>query len=202
MAITDRAGRWATEQVGGARGVADVAREFGCDCDGVNDAVMAYGEALMADPGRYWQVSAWVRRGAVLPTGAVPAARSSPSRWSTSRAASSSTSSWKKRHRADSLAEGEGTGVAGRGRCRHPGPLGSLPAVSTGCCPSRWPVRSTSSNWPTRSWMGVARRVQNDTRLGTGDARTILYRCRRLLTEADGRLDGGREELVGLLRAR
>ena len=48
MLITDRAGRWVTEQVGRfARSVPEVATELGCDWHTVNDAVVAYGEVLV-----------------------------------------------------------------------------------------------------------------------------------------------------------
>jgi transposase len=59
-AMTDRAGRWVTEQVGRVgRTVAEVARELGCDWHTVNDAVMAYGAALIdADIDRIGEVSA------------------------------------------------------------------------------------------------------------------------------------------------
>jgi hypothetical protein len=59
MAMTDRAGRWATEQVGRcARSVSEVAKELGCDWHTVNDAVLRYGEALVDDPDRFGTVSA------------------------------------------------------------------------------------------------------------------------------------------------
>ena len=60
MAMTDRAGRWVTFQVGrSARTVSEVARELGCDWHTVNDTVVAYGEALVDDdPSRYGAVSA------------------------------------------------------------------------------------------------------------------------------------------------
>lgn len=59
MAMTSRAGRWATEQVGRcARSVLEMARELGCDWHTVNDAVVAYGEALIDDPDRYGTVFA------------------------------------------------------------------------------------------------------------------------------------------------
>src|SRR5579863_4552633 len=59
MAMSDRAGRWATAQVGRcARSVYEVARELGCDWHTVNDAVVAYGEALVDDPGRFGAVDA------------------------------------------------------------------------------------------------------------------------------------------------
>ena len=71
MAMTDRAGRWVTAQVGRcARSVAEVAKELGCDWHTVNDAVVRYGEALVEHPGRFGDVSAlgldevlFVRRG-------------------------------------------------------------------------------------------------------------------------------------------
>jgi hypothetical protein len=48
--LTDRAARWATLQVGRfGRAVNDVAAELGCDWHTVNDAVIAYGEALIDD---------------------------------------------------------------------------------------------------------------------------------------------------------
>jgi len=41
--LTDRAGRWATEQVGRCgRSVEEIAVELGCDWHTVNDAVIAY----------------------------------------------------------------------------------------------------------------------------------------------------------------
>jgi hypothetical protein len=72
-AMTDRAGRWATEQVGRlGRTVAEVARDLDCDWHTVNDAVMAYGAALVERPrahraGRCPRA----RRDPVLPAGPV-----------------------------------------------------------------------------------------------------------------------------------
>lgn len=71
LVITDRAGRWATLQVGlWGRSVNEVAVELGCDWHTVNDAVVAYGTALVDDPGRFGDVVAlgldevlFVRRG-------------------------------------------------------------------------------------------------------------------------------------------
>jgi transposase len=59
-AMTDRAGRWATVQVGReGRAVAEVARELGSDWHTLNDAVIANGSALLdADVGRIGQVAA------------------------------------------------------------------------------------------------------------------------------------------------
>lgn len=59
-ALTDRAGRWATDQVGRlGRSVNEVAGELGCDWHTVNDAVVSYGEALLeADTDRVGDLDA------------------------------------------------------------------------------------------------------------------------------------------------
>ena len=68
--------------------------------------------------------------------------------------------------------------------------------------PKRWhraPVRSHVAN---RTVDVVRRRVQNDTMGHRGRKDDPLYRCRRLLTRADERLDDhGRTKLLGLLDA-
>jgi hypothetical protein len=49
--MTDRAGRWVTEQVGRlGRAVNEIAVELGCDWHTINDTVLAYGTALVDDP--------------------------------------------------------------------------------------------------------------------------------------------------------
>lgn len=60
LSVTDRAGRWATLQVGGGgRAVSDVAAELGADWHAINDAVIAYGTALLdADVDRVGTVEA------------------------------------------------------------------------------------------------------------------------------------------------
>ena len=59
LALTDRAGRWVTEQVGRyGRSVNEVAVALGCDWHTVNDTVMAYGSALLEDPDRFGEVTA------------------------------------------------------------------------------------------------------------------------------------------------
>jgi len=59
LALTDRAGRWVTEQVGRwGRTVNEVAVELGCDWHTVNDAVIAYGTVLVDDPDRIGQPTA------------------------------------------------------------------------------------------------------------------------------------------------
>ncbi len=62
LAMTDRAGRWVTAQVGRcARSVNEVAVELGCDWHTINDAVIAYGTALVDDPARIGEVTALER---------------------------------------------------------------------------------------------------------------------------------------------
>ena len=57
--LTTRAAKWATVQVGGGRTVSEVAAELDCDWHTVNDAVITYGEALLAaDRKRMNQTSA------------------------------------------------------------------------------------------------------------------------------------------------
>lgn len=59
MAMTARAGRWATYQVGKlGRTVSEVADELGCDWHTVNDTVVAYGVVLVDDPDRIGGVTA------------------------------------------------------------------------------------------------------------------------------------------------
>jgi hypothetical protein len=57
--MTDRAGRWVTEQVGRyGRPVVDLVRELGCDWHTINDTVLAYGTPLVEDPNRIGTVEA------------------------------------------------------------------------------------------------------------------------------------------------
>jgi len=57
--ITDRAGRWATVQVGRhGRSVSEVADDLGCNWHTVMDAVTLYGRPLIDDPAQIGQVTA------------------------------------------------------------------------------------------------------------------------------------------------
>lgn len=59
LAMTDRAGRWVTEQVGrNGRTVNEVAVELGCDWHTINNTVIAYGTALVDHPERVGDVEA------------------------------------------------------------------------------------------------------------------------------------------------
>ena len=58
-AMTTRAARWATLQVGRhGRSVSEVADDLGCDWHTVMDAVVLFGEPLIDDPARYCMVNA------------------------------------------------------------------------------------------------------------------------------------------------
>lgn len=59
LGMTDRAGRWVTEQVGRhGRTVNEIALELGCDWHTINDTVVAYGTALIEDPNRIGEPTA------------------------------------------------------------------------------------------------------------------------------------------------
>lgn len=58
-ALTTRAARWATRQVGKhGRAVSEVADDLACDWHTVNDAVMLFGQLLIDDPERFGAVTA------------------------------------------------------------------------------------------------------------------------------------------------
>jgi len=207
QALSDRAGRWVTFQVGGnARSVSEVAAELGCSWHTVNNAVVDYGEALVDDdPGRI---------GAVEALGLDEAAfcRAGPFRtqlWSTSIV---------------DVAAGQLLDVVpGRSAA---GPAGWLARQS--------PAWRAAIRWATLDLSGpyrvtfdtmlpdavqiadpfhlirlanqrldeCRRRVQNQTLGHRGRKTDPLYRARRLLTRADERLaDSGRVRLRGLLDA-
>ena len=179
LAMTDRAGRWATEQVGRhGRTVEDVAADLGADWHTVNDAVVAYGTALVDDANRF---------GAVCALGQVrccsPGAGSGETQaWSTSivdvqagqlldviegRTAAGACA-WL----AEQPEQWRGRGSCGRcWTCRGRGGW-----RSTRCCPTphRSPIRSGSSSWPTSASTRFAAGCRT-TRSATADAKTT--RC-------------------------
>ena len=206
LAMTDRAGRWATEQVGRhGRTVEDVADDLGADWHTVNDAVMAYGAALVDDADRFGTVAA-------LGLDEVLFARQGQWRtqaWSTSIVDVGA---------GQLLDVVEGRTAAGACGWLAEQPEQWRDGIS-------WAVLDLSGPWrlafdtmlPDATQVAdpfglvklanqrldeVRRRVQNDTLGHRGRKDDPLYRCRRLLTKADERLtDGGRAKLVGLLQA-
>lgn len=207
LSVTDRAGRWATLQVGRAgRAVSDVAGELGADWHAINDAVLAYGQALLdADE---------TRVGAVTALGVDEALFGRFGRWRTQL--------WSTQ--IVDVAGGqlldviEGRNAAGlcdwlSARER---------AWLDGIC---WATLDLSGPWRSafdtmlpdavqvadpfhlvklanERLDDVRRRVQNETLGHRGHKHDPLYRSRRLLTCGDDRLDdAGRQKLLNLLEA-
>lgn len=206
LAMTDRAGRWITAQVGRcARSVNEVAKELGCDWHTVNDAVVSYGGALVDHPDRFGTVEA-------LGLDEVLMVRRGP---------------WRRQEFSTQVVD-VGRGqlldvVAGRSATE---PMAWLARRGQSWCDQvrfatldlSGPYRKVFTLMTPRA-IQVAdpfhlvrlanakldecrRRVQNDTLGHRGRKADPLYRCRRLLTKAEERLDeGGRVRLMGLLRA-
>jgi transposase len=203
LMMTDRAGRWITEQIGRcARSVAEVARELGCDWNTVNDAVIAYGTALVDHPDRFGVVEA-------LGLDEVLMVRRGP---------------WRRQDFSTQLVD------VGRGQLLDivTGRSSTAPIVWLAKKGKPWrdqvrfatldlsgPYRKVFSPM-TPSAVQVADpfhlvklantkldecrwRVQNETMCHHGHKADPLYRCRRLLTKTKERLDNkGHEKLVGV----
>jgi transposase len=207
MVMSDRAGRWVTEQVGRyARSVNEIAIELGCDWHTVNDTVIAYGVALVDDdPERFGTVEA-------LGLDEVLFAR---------------IGAWRRQEFSTQIVD------VGRGQLLDvvPGRSGEEPTAWLEARGEEWrdkvryatldlssPYRKVFTTMVPDA-VQVAdpfhlvklantkldecrRRVQNETMGHRGRKSDPLYRCRRLLTKADERLsEHGREKLLGLLRA-
>ncbi len=205
--LTSRAARWATIQVGRhARSVNEVAGELGCDWHLVNDAVVAYGEALLdADVERFGTVRA-------LGLDEVLMVRLGP---------------YHRQHFSTQLVDvrvGQLLDVVpGRGSAE---PMGWLAergpafrsAIEFGTLDLSGPYRRVFEVMVPAATLVAdpfhlirhantkldecRRRVQNETLGHRGRKHDPLFRCRRLLTRAKERLDDkGQEKLLGLLRA-
>ncbi len=207
LALTDRAGRWVTAQVGrNGRTVNEVSVELGCDWHTVNDAVIAYGTALVDDdPDRIGQPTAlgldetlFCRLGprrrqhwstSIVDVGAgrlldVVPGRSGvePCRWLAAR-----SDAWRANIRWATL------DLSGPYRAVFDTMLPDAVQVAD---PFHVVKLANSKLDECR------RRVQNETMGHRGRKDDPLYRCRRLLTKADERLDErGRTKLLGLLDA-
>jgi transposase len=205
-AVTTRAARWATVQVGRhGRTVAEVATDLGCDWHTVMDAVVIYGTPLIDDPHRFGPVTAVGLDETLF-------AREGPFRrhhWST---------------QIVDVARGQLLDIVpGRdavGPCRWFAAQPEAWRAGIG-----WATLDLSASYRTvfdtmlPDAVQVAdpfhvvrvantaldecrRRVQNDTIGHRGRKPDPLYRARRLLTIAAERLpDQRRERLVGLLAA-
>jgi transposase len=206
LVMTDRAGRWATEQVGRFhRSVNELAVELGCDWHTINDTVIAYGTPLIEDPARIGDVDA-------LGLDETLFAR---------------LGRWRRQHWSTSIVD------VRRGQLLDVIP-GRSSAGACAWLATRDQAWLDKINWATLDLSGpwrlafttmlpgatqvadpfhlvklanqrldeVRRRVQQDTLEHRGHKADPLYRSRRLLTKADERLDdGGRSKLLGLLAA-
>jgi len=206
LVITDRAGRWVTLQVGRwGRSVNEVGVELGCDWHTVNDAVIAYGTALVEDPGRFADVAAlgldevlFVRRGRwhtkEFTTQLVDVEHSQlldivqgrgadePKRWITER-----SEQWRANVRFGTL------DLSSTYRSVFTSVLSHVTLIAD---PFHLVRLANDKVDETR------RRVQNEVFGHRGRKDDPLYRSRRLLLKAHERLDAkGEEKLLGLLRA-
>jgi transposase len=206
LALTDRAGRWVTAQVGRhGRSVTEVAEDLGCGWHTVMDAVIAYGEALVDDPDRFRDVEA-------LGLDETLRCRLGP---------------WKRQQWSTQIVD------VGRGQLLDvvDGRTAAPACEWLAARPDAW---RDQIGWATLDLSGpyrkvfdtmlpdavqvadpfhliklanqrldeCRRRVQNDTLGHRGRKDDPLYRARRLLTRADERLDDrGRSKLLGLLDA-
>ena len=158
--LTTRAAKWATVQVGGGRTVSEVAAELACDWHTVNDAVITYGEALLAaDRKRLNKTTAigldetsFVKLSDHVQTHfATTVADVEPTRSSTS-CRPANTSTW----RAGSTSS-HGAGRSGSASvpstCRPPTPRSTRSSCPR---PPRWSTPFTSSHSPTAASMRCA----------------------------------------------
>jgi transposase len=205
--MTTRAGRWATVQVGReGRTVIEVADELDCDWHTVNDTVLAWGEALLgADVDRIGEVEA-------LGLDETLFGRFGPWRtqaWCTSIVDVS---------QGQLLDLVEGRSAVEPCRWLAARPEAWLDAIRFGVLDLSGPYRKVYDTMlPDADQVAdpfhvtklanqrldeCRRRVQNETLGHRGRKDDPLYRCRRLLTKADERLnDRGRSKLLGLLEA-
>ncbi len=205
-ALTTRAARWATVQVGGhGRSVSEVAADLECDWHTVMDAVVVFGQILIDDPARFGGVTAvgldetlfardgpfrrqlWstqivdVQHGQLLDV--VPGRDSvEPCRWFTARpTAWCDGIRWATLDLSNSYRAVFDTMLPNAVQVADPFHVVKLANTAVDEC---------------------RRRVQNDTLGHRGRKTDPLYRCRRLLVMADERVSNdGRERLRGLLGA-
>jgi transposase len=206
-AMTDRAGRWVTAQVGReGRTVADVARELGCDWHTVMDAVVAYGTPLIEDPARI---------GAVTALGLDETLFARTGRWRTQHWCTSIVDVSSPSQLLDVI---PGRTSAGPTAWIDARPAAWRTRIAWGVLDLSGPYRKTFTDalghadqvadpfhvvkHANAKLDECRRRVQQDTLGHRGRKTDPLYRSRRLLTCADERLDeAGRGRLVGLLEA-
>jgi transposase len=209
-AMTDRAGRWVTVQVGQkGRSVAEVARELDVDWHTVSDAVVSYGTALIERPERtevtttalgldetlFIRRGRWHRQEFVTSIVDVSPGRTAQLLDIVEGRTAKAPSSW----------------ICARAPTWRAG-------IAWGCLDLSGPYRKTfNDTLPEAAQVAdpfhvvktanhkldeCRRRVQNETLGHRGRKIDPLYRARRLLTKAGERVDeNGKTKLLGLLAA-
>lgn len=206
LAMTDRAGRWVTEQVGrNGRTVNEVAVELGCDWHTINDTVVAYGTPLVDDPARI---------GAVEAIGLDETLFARLGRWRHQHW-STSIVDVRRGQLLDVIPGRSSVGACAWLAGRDQGWLDGI-RFATLDLSGPWRLAFTTMlpdavqvadpfhviKLANQRLDEVRRRVQNETLGHRGRKHDPLFRSRRLLTRADERLDGqGRTKLLGLLAA-
>jgi transposase len=207
QAMSDRAGRWVTEQVGRyARSVNEVATELGCDWHTVNDTVIAYGTALVDDDAERFGTVEALGLDEVLMVRIGPLRRQEFSTQIVDVDRGQLLDVVPGRSSAGSMAWLAERGKAWRDQVRFAtldlsGPYRKVFTLMT---PDAVQVADPFHvvKLANTKLDECRRRVQNETLGHRGHKSDPLYRCRRLLTKAEERLDvKGREKLMGLLRA-
>jgi transposase len=207
MAISDRAGRWVTEQVGRwARSVNEIALELGCDSHTVNDTALAYGTALVEDdPDRFGTVEA-LGFDEVLFARVGPFRRQEFSTQIVDVGLGQLLDIVPGRTGAGPTSWLEAKGREWRDQVRYATLDLSSPyrLVFATMVPGAVQVADPFHvvKLANTKLDECRRRVQNETMGHRGHKSDPLYRCRRLLTKAEERLsEAGKEKLMGLLRA-
>ena len=204
--ITDRAGRWATFQVGHhGRAVSEVAADLGCDWHTVMDAVNHHGAALIDDPNRIGATTAvgldevlFCREGPfkhrLWSTQVVDVARGQLLDVVPGRDAAS-TCAWFAEQPVEWMA---------RIRWATLDLSGPYRSVFDTMLPNAVQIADPFHVVKLANFVldEVRRRVQNDTLGHRGRKDDPLYRCRKLMTLAHERLDDtANAKLTGLLEA-
>jgi transposase len=207
MAISDRAGRWVTEQIGRyARSVNEIALELGCDWHTVNDTVIAYGTALVDDDPKRFGVVRALGLDEVLFVRVGPFRRQEFSTQMVDVGAGQLLDVVPGRSGAEPTAWLERQGKEWRDKVRYAtlDLSGPYSKVFTTMVPDAVQVADPFHvvKLANTKLDECRRRVQNETMGHRGRKDDPLYRCRRLLTKAEERLgEAGKDKLMGLLRA-
>jgi transposase len=204
LCLTDRAARWACRQVGKfGCSVQEVADTLGCDWHTANDAVIAFGEALLAHPGRFDAVASLgldehlffregPRRRRCFVTVICDVANGQMLDVVEGRGAAEPLA-WLQAQGVEWLA-GVETGTLDLSATYRSVFEAATPSATLVADPFHVVRHATSKLDECR------RRVQQETLGHRGRKRDALYRARRLLTMAEERLDDeGRAKLLELL---